>query len=183
VRCSHGGLGRCDGSIAPFRMRSGAIYPSSVRHPLWYRALITLWAIWFTTALIEPAGFMACPMHSGMVAGLPAGMAHLGPVAAPLSHAGMTHDAMTHDAVAHDAMAQDVTDLAATDAPAPTHHDCCTCLGQCCTMAPAELSSPALALVLPATLQTMVARYEQTARLVARVEHALPFANGPPRTA
>ena len=42
-----------------------------MRRPIRYRVLISLWAVWFSTALIEPAGFFACRMHSGIV-GAPA---------------------------------------------------------------------------------------------------------------
>jgi hypothetical protein len=135
-----------------------------VRRPLWFRSLITLWGIWFATALTEPAGFLACPMHSGV-----GHHATASPVAAASTdHSG--HD--THGAV----LVQEATE---SDAPTPAH--LCSCLGDCCSSTPARAADPV------ATPPMVVVRESDHVRpapdvLVAptRRDHALPFAIGPP---
>ena len=143
-----------------------------MRRPIWYRVLISLWAVWFSTALIEPAGFFACRMHSGMAV----------TTAAPVNDA---TDAAHHD---HAAMAaateQSVTNSAAPAAePADPGHDghsCCTCLGQCCTMTAAVVPQVDITIAEHLSRQASVAAAVVLSRIPLRPAHALPFANGPP---
>ncbi|WP_310572282.1 hypothetical protein [Gemmatimonas sp.] len=132
-----------------------------MRHPIWYRVLISLWAVWFSTALIEPAGFFACAMHSGMPAVTAA-------TTAPVEH-------MTH---------RDHVASASAETAEPEHdsHPCCTCLGQCSTM------TATVAARVDVTIEAFLSHLAsvQAAVVLSRVPlrpaHALPFANGPPPT-
>ncbi len=143
-----------------------------MRHPIWYRVLISLWAVWFSTALIEPAGFFACAMHSGMAV----------TTAAPVNDA---TDAAHHD---HAAMAaateQSVTNSAApavqTADPEHDGHACCTCLGQCSTMTAAVVPHVDITIAEHLSRQASVAAAVVLSRIPLRPAHALPFANGPP---
>lgn len=158
-------------------MRIRPIYDSAVKHPVWLRAMTALWALWFTTALVEPAGFMACPMHSGMGHV----METAGPMAMPAPAQVVPHEHLMSGA-AQMTSEQEVSKTAqndATKAPSEEHHSC-TCLGQCCTMAPAESAQPVVALFLTPLLQTAAPRFEHTDRIPERAAYALPFANGPP---
>ena len=130
--------------------------------------MISLWAIWFATALTEPAAIFACPMHSGITAAASAreALANAGPA-----------DVHHH---AEDA------DQSASDATSPVSerkdHSCCTCLGQCCTMAPAMLRAEPFTLSVRIARQTAARGHALTARVPLPVAHRLPFANGPPHT-
>ena len=172
----------------------GRIHTSSVRHPTWYRVLIALWGIWFTTALTEPAGIMACPMHSGM----PHGVTSHGVTSHGVSSHGVTsHHAMSHDATSQEAMAgMDMSGADHTamphpamphaalpdshDASAPAPHQCCTCLGQCPSISPAVVPPSVDLPYVPQPLQTAAAEYGPTERLATRIAYTLPYANGPP---
>ena len=141
-----------------------------MRHPFWYRVLISLWAVWFSTALIEPAGFFACAMHSGMAA----------ETSAPVNDA---------TSAAHHEHAAAATEQVATASPAaaaqtadPEHdgHACCTCLGQCSTMTAAVLPQVDITIAEHLSRQASVAAAVVLSRIPQRPAHALPFANGPP---
>ena len=129
--------------------------------------MISLWAIWFATALTEPAGLFACPMHSGIAAAAADGEA----------------SADAGPAVAHhhatDA-AQAATD-ATSQAPERSDHSCCTCIGQCCTMAPAMLPDAPFVLPLGLSRQAQMRAHAPPSRVRQAVDHQLPFANAPPR--
>jgi len=142
---------------------------SKVRQPLWFRSLITLWGIWFATALTEPAGFLACPMHSS--AGHHTTEGH-GAIAPVVEAAHPRHD--VHAAAL-------VTETSATESQAPTPAHICSCLGDCCSSVPARpahpVRAPAFVVVGPddrggPALDALVAP--------TRRDHALPFAVGPP---
>ena len=151
-----------------------------MRRPVWFRVLIALWGVWFSTALVEPAGLLACPMHSGM-AGVTATHAD------PSAHAGHeTHGGGAANAARGDAVhshGNGVLDASSHETPAPEGQHNCTCLGQCCTMA-LDASIKAAEELLPsarvvsgdAPLPALVAH------IVTPVEHVRPFANGPPVT-
>ena len=130
--------------------------------------MISLWAIWFATALTEPAGLFACPKHSGISA----------PVASPVTP-DVAGPAVVHQ---HGPVADQSVRDATSKAPERSDHSCCTCLGQCCTMAPAMLPDDSFTLQLRAERQGDGSGHAQTARLPQRVDHRLPFANGPPYT-
>jgi hypothetical protein len=135
------------------------------------RTLIALWGVWFSVALVEPAGVMACAMHMGTGDH----SAHAAPAAAP------AHDmaAMHHEVAAEGGAESTGT----TDAPAPDAHTQCTCLDSCCSVVP----------VIPATGHDPLAhvpvavRRSRPSATVERAESArafaLPFANGPPTLA
>jgi hypothetical protein len=161
-----------------------------MQRPIWFRALITLWGIWFATALTEPAGLLACPMHSGLgqfmaTAAMPAHQ-----------HAAVGTSVAAHHAPDHAAMAEMTGMASMNDAPsdvaasatstplptkAPGEHHCCTCLGQCCTVAPAALVAPRIALVESVVREPEIAVFAPVSLYPARVAFALPFANGPPQ--
>ncbi len=151
---------------------------SRVRRPLWFRALITLWGIWFATALTEPAGFLTCPMHSGAghhATETPFASAHVAETPADAAdHSG--HDAH-YDA--HRAAPTEEVSATESSARAPSH--ICSCLGECCSSAPARAADPI------AAPPTVVVRDGSRVRVAsdalvtpARRDHALPFAIGPP---
>jgi hypothetical protein len=166
-----------------------------MRRPFWFRCLVALWGVWFATALTEPAGLLACPMHSGLSAVAAGHGSHTG-AAAPLvaqhaapehaSHAlqgslqGSLHGEMHGAMPESDALSQEATDHAPVD---HSGHESCTCLGQCCMMAPAAMPASAVAIEFAPPLQTVVAEFSHTTRHLERWEHALPFANGPPTSA
>jgi hypothetical protein len=140
-----------------------------MRHPFWYRVLISLWAVWFSTALIEPAGFFACAMHSGMAV----------KTAAPVSDA---TDAAHHDHAAHTASTEQSASAPAAQTTDPEHsgHSCCTCLGQCSTMTAAVVPPVDITIAEHLSRQTSAAAAVVLSRIPLRPAHALPFANGPP---
>ena len=169
-----------------------------MRRPAWFRVLTALWGIWFTTALVEPAGVLACPMHSGhagvsgtaaQVHAHGASVAHAGgeptQEMSAAVHGGSAHADIAHADIAHgDALRADVTlGDPSDDADGPAKHQCCTCIGQCCAMSPTLLpSSPtAIASIVASVTESGVPSPHSP--LVSRVEHVLPFANGPPRHA
>lgn len=136
-----------------------------MRHPIWYRVLISLWAVWFSTALIEPAGFFACAMHSGM------------PIAtsvATVPAADVTH----HDHAASHAAAS--TPAAETAEPEHEGHPCCTCLGQCSTMTATVVARVDVTIEEVLSRQASVQAAIVLTHIPLRPAHALPFANGPP---
>ncbi len=166
-----------------------------MQRPVWLRVLIALWGVWFATALTEPAGIMACPQHSGLESvGIPHGGMHGSkPAAMPMSHdmasmdmASMDMASMEMADAGHDVAAR-TGDNAITarpaDAPDDSGHSCCTCLGTCSTMPPATLPCPPAAMHVPESLQATVAIYPDVQHAPQRADLALPFANGPPRTA
>ena len=173
-----------------------------MHRPVWIRILTLLWGVWFTTALTEPAGILACAMHGGVPAQAPATPAvqHHGALAtqhatphaldaqashvehaAHASHAGRPAHAEVAEA-ADPGAAGDAS--RATAATSPSHeappHGCCTCLGQCCTAAP--VTTPAVVFVAIAREVQVDAAAPVVGRveLPARRDHTLPFANGPP---
>lgn len=153
-----------------------------MRRPLWFRALISLWGIWFTTALIEPAGMLACPMHSGVAGVVQGGIATHANGAAASQAAKPTTSRHAHDMSAMSHGEQSLGEPSHTD-KAPTEHHCCTCLGQCCAMSPALLPMRASELSSTIVATTVHCATTSTRVSVSRVEHALPFANGPPLNA
>ena len=149
-----------------------------MRRPIRYRVLISLWAVWFSTALIEPAGFFACRMHSGIVTESAAPEVGVVPAADAAHH---HHDATVAEPVAP------AVDGVAPAAPAaeptdPEHdgHPCCTCLGQCSTMTAAVLPPVDVTIAEHLARPTSVAAAVVLTRIPLRPAHALPFANGPP---
>jgi hypothetical protein len=142
---------------------------SNVRHPLWIRSLITLWGIWFATALTEPAGVLACPLHGG------AGHhTTSGPVADASSEHGSHSQHLARASTAH-------TDASATESPAPEPGHACSCLGDCCSATPAQvadvLDPPPLAVL---GLRGQLAFARGILGASTQRDHALPFAIGPP---
>lgn len=170
-----------------------------MHRPVWFRVLITLWGIWFTTALTEPAGLFACAMHSGMVSpsavggmAMPMGMSM--PMSASAHHEmrggaqlGSHTEAVTGAAMSgsdavmlhhHDAMlAQEST--SATPDQAPTH-DCCTCIGQCGVAVVVAAPVHAIELTVATLDAVSVPAFTHHAHVPLARAHALPFANGPP---
>ncbi|QJR37289.1 hypothetical protein [Gemmatimonas groenlandica] len=138
-----------------------------MRHPIWYRVLISLWAVWFSTALIEPAGFFACAMHSGMGAVTSTAPAH----AANLTH---------HEHAASHAGASASAPAAETAEPEHEGHPCCTCLGQCSTMTANVVARVDVTIEEVLSRQASVQAAIVLTRVPVRPAHALPFANGPP---
>jgi hypothetical protein len=126
-----------------------------MRRSLWQRAFASLFAIWFTISLVEPAALHSCPVHGG------------GTVSATGGHGGGDH-------AGHD------MPTAPTDAP--SDHAQCTCLGDC-TVGSATTIVPASAFELLTAIIRPYRPVLATAGLrpVAHAPHTLPFSNGPPR--
>ncbi len=159
-----------------------------MRHSVWYRSLIVLWSIWFATALTEPVGVLACREHSPVAA---ATMVRAGDAAVQGidSHGAESRSSgMEHHAHAAPDAAIDVSTLATQQvdaghdarAPEPAGHSCCTCLGQCCTMAPAELPRDFTIATVELRPSSLVVAIAHAIRAPQRQPHVLPFANGPP---
>ena len=140
-----------------------------MRRPIWYRVLISLWAVWFSTALIEPAGFFACAMHSGMPA----------TTAAPVQ---VATSAAHHEHAAHTASTEPSASAPGAQTADPEHdgHSCCTCLGQCSTMTAAVLRQADVTIAVYLSRQASAAAAVTLSHIPLRPAHALPFANGPP---
>jgi hypothetical protein len=142
-----------------------------VIRPVWLRALTALWGIWFATALTEPAGLLACPMHSGQTAMASGAVTHDN--SAPAAHASMAGDARAGHG--------STPTVAGNSAPAPADHHSCTCLGQCCSMAIDALSEGAdVLLPMQASRIIRTPRPTAVAHIATPVEHSRPFAIGPP---
>jgi hypothetical protein len=142
-----------------------------VRRPLWYRALIAAWGIWFTAALTNAGGLHTCPTHGNHAAHSAVGADQASP-----SHdgamAGMDHGA-AGAATSTSSRSQD------------TQHgpNACTCLGSCCCAAPvAAPAAPRDAFVV-ALIDAPPADYPEVAAPSFEREYAHPFANGPPAQA
>lgn len=152
--------------------------------PVWLRTLTALWGIWFATALTEPAGLLACPMHSGQAAMASAAVADDNSApAADVVVAGDEHAAHGSASASprHDAGSSQALGSGSTHAPDPSGHHSCTCLGQCCTMAIDALAARADVL-LPAQASRVIRAPlpAVVASIATPVEHSRPFANGPP---
>ena len=122
------------------------------------RLLGAFLALWLALAMGEPSVAHVCPMHGGLAAAAP-GMMEAG------------HGAGTMEA--HHGH----------DERAPTsHHDGCSCLGDCAGGAGGPMTLPTRLAVVPAAVVRHLERADAQRVAVprARVEHALPFANGPP---
>lgn len=133
---------------------------------LWYRAVVALWGLWITAALVEPAGVRGCAMHGGRaVQAMPA------PSAASAS-------AGAADAHAHHGPS--ATSPVDAGAPESSGHECCTCLGRCC--AASTVVAPAVSVAFVASVEQRTARPAtvSTTRPETERPYALPFANGPP---
>lgn len=187
-------------------MHRARVRRSAAHRPLWFRALIALWGIWFTTALTEPAGLFACQMHSGMNTGHGAHATAASPDASPdasphgphalpmvspgnaaigeaalsvVDHAQMAHGAGVAATVAPNAGGTRVVSETAT----PPEHSCCTCIGQCAT-APAAIAPFRAPEFATETISDAVrAESPERAHHPLHRAHALPFANGPPLNA
>lgn len=140
-----------------------------MRHSIWLRALISVWGIWFATALTEPAGFFACPQHHGAVVAV----ANDGPVDS-------AHDHHASSGQTGGASLSESAQLSDPDSSTPAEHSCCTCLSQCCTMTPAVAADCGQALEHPVARASAPEPFAQKHFVPLRVAHALPFANGPP---
>lgn len=148
----------------------------SVKHrPVWLRALLTLWGVWFATALAAPAGLMACPMHGGIpvAASSEGGGASVG----DNSTAAHEHHVDTAPVEASSHIAQPLS----TDAPAQEHSHQCSCLGQCCAMAIDALGAHEEPLPAVARVSVpQVARPTMVTHFATLIKYGRPFANGPP---
>jgi hypothetical protein len=134
--------------------RESSCITARMRCRAWFRVLIGVWGLWFTSSLSTPLGLHSCPAHGGH---------------AP-THA--NEGAHSSHAASH------------SDSGNQSHHksDRCTCLGWCCCVA--SFAAPARPTNLPtATIERAIGRqYPAAARPIVRWAHALPFANGPPAT-
>jgi hypothetical protein len=135
-----------------------------MRRPVWYRALIAVWGLWFTTALIEPAGLFACAVHG--------------------SHsASATPDAAATDHSMHAGGGGAVASHATQPADSDSSHSHCTCLDHgCCAVAAAVGATP-IVVSTGELLQRTTVRFQTDDDVAVQRAHALPFANGPPATA
>lgn len=136
------------------------MYYLVVRRPLWFRALIALWGLWFTAALSEAPGLHTCEVHG----------AH-GASSGSATHAGH------HGHAAHAAPGS------ATSAPdGSSHHGPadCTCLGGSCCAVAAAVPKPAIDFLDSVVVAGHPATFADVVAPVVRRAHTLPFANGPP---
>jgi hypothetical protein len=135
---------------------------------LWYRAVVALWGLWITTALVEPAGLLTCAMHGGRIA-----------PPSPSADAAATRStgATGHVHHAGEPTAPRAED---EDASPPGGHACCTCVGHCCVPVPVAAPPTAVALVAPTRQHVSRPGRAQAGRPESARDHALPFANGPP---
>ena len=132
-----------------------------------------------TLVVGEPLRLHACAAHDPALA-LLAGMGG----AQGGHHGAMAHHAGTRQATAHQPAARHAPGAAMAEAAAPSADDAtpprCACLGTCCTAAPLRaVGMPRVAFAEVVESDTQPAAPPATAPR-ARVDHVLPFANGPP---
>ena len=146
------------------------MYHTTMRRPVWYRALVALWALWFAAAVSDPAGLHWCAQHGDRL------------TAADASPVQSRHGA---HAPGHAAHIHPAADDARTPSPSPQpsrhgpasdrdHH-----LGQCCTSVPVEAITRVPSLAGPTYARYVAPEIGET-RAASRVAYAHPFANGPP---
>ncbi len=178
-------------------MHRRTVRHSIAHRPLWFQALITLWGVWFTTALTEPAGLFACQMHSGMNNGhgvhatqgadQAVASSHAHHAATIVTHADPSVGTMDHATTAPAATPTVAWSLqignVATDLPTPHEHNCCSCLGQCCTASPAAAPVRAPEFAVESISDVVRAEFAECSHVPLQRAHALPYANGPPLTA
>jgi hypothetical protein len=138
-------------------------YYSFVRRPVWFRALIAMWGLWFTAALSEAPGLHACSVHA----------VHAG-------HATHSEDD-THGAQ----LAGSVVSPDDSASPAPvdqSHHrpTDCTCLGTCCCAAPAAVPTRSVKLPNVVVVAERAVDFADAASPIVQRAYSRPFANGPP---
>jgi hypothetical protein len=135
------------------------MYYCVVRHPVWFRALIAMWGVWFTATLSQAPGFHACPSHGnhGAHSGQDAHGNHS-------AHSGPAHasDASAHGDTSHDDSAG------------------CTCLGLCCCAAPIAAPTGSVDISKTIVLTRSPAAFADVASPIVRRAYAHPFAHGPP---
>ena len=124
---------------------------------MWFRALLSIWALWLSAALSEAPGLHACPVHGGHAAHT-AAVEHSG-------HMGQ--------------MAHGTQSSAPTD---QSHHDpaTCTCIGMCCCAATVAAPASSIELADAIVVDTPAAQYTDVASPVVQRAYSHPFANGPP---
>jgi hypothetical protein len=135
---------------------------AGVRRPIWFRFLLSAWALWFATALTEVGPLGSCLGHSrhgSATTHAAAGHAGHG------SHAGAT------------STSEDGTRLDRTG----ESHGGCSCLGFCCCV-PAMVSPNARAASVIAVNRRAISCWPRAVVVVELTPHAHPFANGPPVT-
>ena len=135
------------------------VYYSGVRRPVWFRALIAIWGLWFTAALIEAPGIHACAVHSSVSAH---GHGHSSP-AAPMQMAshGDRHDAASRDEPRNQSSS-------------------CTCLGLCCGTTHVAVVERPIDLAMRATIASSSPAVVVDAAPAVSRPYARPYANGPP---
>ncbi|HTE47095.1 MAG TPA: hypothetical protein VK636_17740 [Gemmatimonadaceae bacterium] len=147
------------------------MYSSGVSRPLWFRALIAIWGLWFTAALSEVGGIHTCPIHGG--------------TAAHVSHSAAAHE--SQHAPHHGAMASAEHHAQAaspSSQPADDHHGgACTCLGLCCCGTPVASPTSTTSIVDVALVETSAPDYADLPTPSVERNHVQPFANGPPARA
>jgi hypothetical protein len=129
-------------------------YYSFVRRPVWFRALIAIWGLWFTAALSEAPGLHACSVHD--------------------SHAAHSEHVAHGVTSLHDS---------GTTAPVDqSHHRStdCTCLGTCCCAAPAGIPTRSIELPDAVVVVEAAVDYADATSPIVQRAHSHPFANGPP---
>lgn len=151
-----------------------------VRRPLWYRALIAAWGIWFTAALSNAGGLHTCPTHGG-----PGNHAAHASAAGNLASA--THDAamsgMDHGTAVGDLSSSASSELGSGSQDTQHSQNACTCLGSCCCAAPIASPEPAREAFVFTLVDAPPAEYPDVAAPSVEREYAHPFANGPPAQA
>ena len=135
------------------------LYYSIVRRPVWFRALVAIWGLWFTAALIEAPGIHACAVHSSVSAH---GHGH----AASTAPMQMASHADHHDA-------------APSDEPSDGSSSC-TCLGLCCATTHVAVAARPVELPVLATIAAASPAVGLDAAPAVSRPYARPFANGPP---
>ena len=131
-----------------------------VRRPVWLRALIAVWGLWFTAAVSEAPGLHVCAVHAGHAAS--------GALGAHAGHSG------------HDAHASHRPGASAPDESSRHQSADCTCLGLCCCAASAAPPVGPIELPSDFVVAGCITSFHDVATLVVRRDHAQPFANGPP---
>lgn len=123
--------------------------------PIWYRILLSTWALWLAAALTEMGPLGSCPKHG-----------HHG-VQAPVASAHVAHQ--THAGSAgQPADQQDAS------------HAACTCMGLCCCAPAIALPNASASVFALVHHRVLVSAWPNAVALVTRAPHSLPFANGPP---
>lgn len=150
----------------PVELLRARQYNWLVHRPLWLRATLALWSLYFVGALLGVPGLDACPVH--------AGHGHVHGLASMAQMASM-------DAASPSASSAGSAAIPRDDQRAPAAE--CTCLGLCCGACAVSGPAATLAVAPAVVIRARPSQPDDRTPAPRRGAHVLPFPNGPPASA